>query len=41
MHDFTKPEVSDQWGTANQIDEVITRESFNDVDRGVFVAPPV
>jgi hypothetical protein len=41
VHDFTKPEVSDQWGTANQIDEVITRESFNDVDRGVFVAPPV
>ncbi len=41
MYDFTQPEVSDQWGTANPMNELVARESFNDVDRGVFVAPPV
>jgi hypothetical protein len=33
--------VSDQWGTANPMSEFIAKQSFNDVDRGVFVAPPV
>jgi catechol 2,3-dioxygenase-like lactoylglutathione lyase family enzyme len=41
LYDFTQPEVSDQWGTANPMNELVARESFNDVDRGVFVAPPV
>ena len=41
VHDFTRPEVTDQWGTANPMNELVARESFNDVDRGCFVAPPV
>jgi catechol 2,3-dioxygenase-like lactoylglutathione lyase family enzyme len=41
VHDFSRPEVSDQWGTANPMNELVAKESFNDVDRGVFVAPPV
>ncbi|SFQ69727.1 Catechol 2,3-dioxygenase [Amycolatopsis arida] len=41
LYDFTQPEVSDQWGTANPMDEFVAAESFNDPDRGVFVAPPV
>jgi catechol 2,3-dioxygenase-like lactoylglutathione lyase family enzyme len=41
VYDFSKPEVTDQWGTANPMNELVTKESFNDVDRGVFVAPPV
>ncbi|HEU5357007.1 MAG TPA: VOC family protein [Actinocrinis sp.] len=41
VYDFSQPEVTDQWGTANPMNELIAKESFNDVDRGVFVAPPV
>jgi catechol 2,3-dioxygenase-like lactoylglutathione lyase family enzyme len=41
VHDFSRPEVADQWGTANPMNELVAKESFNDVDRGVFVAPPV
>ncbi|MFB4279917.1 VOC family protein [Nonomuraea sp. MTCD27] len=41
VHDFSRPEVTDQWGTANPMNELVAKESFNDVDRGVFVAPPV
>jgi MFS family permease len=41
VYDFSEPEVADQWGTANPMNELIAKESFNDVDRGVFVAPPV
>jgi hypothetical protein len=41
VYDFSQPEVTDQWGTANPMNEMIAKESFNDVDRGVFVAPPV
>ncbi|NUS02469.1 MAG: oxidoreductase [Nonomuraea sp.] len=41
VHDFSQPEVTDQWGTANPMNELVAKESFNDVDRGVFVAPPV
>lgn len=39
--DVTKVTTQDQWGTANEFTELIARESFNDVDRGLFVAPPV
>ncbi|WP_159940948.1 MULTISPECIES: VOC family protein [unclassified Nocardiopsis] len=41
MYDFSDPEVTDQWGTANPMDEFVARESFNDPDRGCFVAPPM
>lgn len=41
IHDFTDPEVSDQWGTANAMDEFVASRSFNDTDKGLFVAPPV
>lgn len=41
LHDFSKPEVSDQWGTANAMDEFVAKKSFNDPDKGLFVAPPV
>ena len=41
VHDFSQPEVTDQWGTANPMNEMVAKESFNDVDHGVFVAPPV
>ena len=41
LHDFSNPEVSDQWGTANTMNEFVAKRSFNDPDRGLFVAPPV
>ncbi|WP_433799194.1 VOC family protein [Actinomycetospora sp. CA-084318] len=41
LYDFTDPMVSDQWGTANPMSEFVAKKSFNDPDRGVFVAPPV
>ncbi|MEU5882117.1 VOC family protein [Spirillospora sp. NPDC047279] len=41
VYDFSQPEVTDQWGTANPMNELVAKESFNDPDRGVFVAPPV
>jgi catechol 2,3-dioxygenase-like lactoylglutathione lyase family enzyme len=41
VYDFTQPEVSDQWGTANAMNEFVASRSFNDVDKGLFVAPPV
>lgn len=41
IYDFSDPTVSDQWGTANPMNEFVAKQSFNDVDRGVFVAPPV
>jgi catechol 2,3-dioxygenase-like lactoylglutathione lyase family enzyme len=41
VYDFSQPEVTDQWGTANPMNELVAKESFNDVDRGCFVAPPV
>jgi catechol 2,3-dioxygenase-like lactoylglutathione lyase family enzyme len=40
-YDFTQPEVADQWGTANAINEFTAARSFNDPDRGLFTAPPV
>jgi catechol 2,3-dioxygenase-like lactoylglutathione lyase family enzyme len=41
LYDFTDPMVSDQWGTANTMDEYVGKRSHNDLDKGVFVAPPV
>lgn len=41
VYDLSRPEVADQWGTANPMDELVAKESFNDVDPGCFVAPPV
>ena len=41
IYDFSDPEVTDQWGTANPMSEFVAKQSFNDPDRGVFVAPPV
>ena len=40
LYDFSEPEVTDQWGTANAMDEFVAAKSFNDVDKGLFVAPP-
>jgi catechol 2,3-dioxygenase-like lactoylglutathione lyase family enzyme len=40
-HDVSQTSVQDQWGTANPFDDQLVKESFNDVDRGLFVAPPV
>jgi catechol 2,3-dioxygenase-like lactoylglutathione lyase family enzyme len=41
LYDFTQPGVSDQWGTANAMNEFVAARSFNDPDKGLFVAPPV
>jgi catechol 2,3-dioxygenase-like lactoylglutathione lyase family enzyme len=41
LYDFSDPAVSDQWGTANPMNEFVAKQSFNDPDRGSFVAPPV
>jgi hypothetical protein len=38
MHDDL---VQDQWGTANPMNELVAKESFNDPDPGLFTAPPV
>jgi catechol 2,3-dioxygenase-like lactoylglutathione lyase family enzyme len=35
------PETSDQWGTANAMNEWVNSQMFNDPDKGCFVAPPV
>ena len=40
LYDFSDPEVTDQWGTANSMNEFVASRSFNDPD-AVFVAPPV
>jgi hypothetical protein len=41
IYDISDPLNQDQWGTADPMSELIARESFNDPDRGVFVAPPI
>ena len=41
VYDISNPEVSDQWGTANAMNEFVAKKSFNDPDKGLFVAPPV
>jgi catechol 2,3-dioxygenase-like lactoylglutathione lyase family enzyme len=38
MHDDL---VQDQWGTANPMNELVAKESFNDPDPGLFTPPPV
>ena len=40
-HDISDLSTQDQWGTAAEMSELVARESFNDVDKGLFVAPPV
>lgn len=35
------PMTQDQWRIADPMREIIARQSVNDVDHGVFVAPPV
>ncbi len=39
--DISNPEHQDQWGTANDMNELVAKESFNDPDQGLFVAPPI
>jgi catechol 2,3-dioxygenase-like lactoylglutathione lyase family enzyme len=41
LYDFTEPDVADQWGTANTMNEFVASRSFNDPDKGLFAAPPV
>lgn len=41
VYDIADPNTQDQWGTADPMSEFIARDSFNDPDRGLFVAPPV
>ena len=41
VHDLTSPQLMDQWGTANPMNEFVAARSFNDPDRGLFVAPPL
>ena len=38
---FPGAEVSDPWGSANAMNEFVAKKSFNDPDKGLFVAPPV
>lgn len=40
-HDISDLSTQDQWGTAQEMSELVARESFNDIDKGLFVAPPV
>ena len=41
VYDISQEQNQDQWGTANPFDEHLAKESFNDPDRGLFVAPPL
>lgn len=41
VYSMTEPEVADQWGTANAMGPEIALKSFNDPDKGLFVAPPI
>jgi catechol 2,3-dioxygenase-like lactoylglutathione lyase family enzyme len=41
VYDMHDEQVQDQWGTANPMNELVARESFNDPDPGLFTAPPV
>jgi catechol 2,3-dioxygenase-like lactoylglutathione lyase family enzyme len=41
VYDMHDPMVQDQWGTANAMNELVAKESFNDVDPGLFEAPPL
>ena len=41
LYDVSDPLTQDQWGTSDPMSELIAKDSFNDVDRGLFVPPPV
>ncbi|WP_213571449.1 VOC family protein [Rhodococcus sp. USK13] len=41
VHDVADPKVTDQWGTANPMDESVAAQQFNDPDKGLFIAPPL
>jgi catechol 2,3-dioxygenase-like lactoylglutathione lyase family enzyme len=41
IYDMHDPMVQDQWGTSNPMNELVAKESFNDVDPGLFKAPPL
>jgi catechol 2,3-dioxygenase-like lactoylglutathione lyase family enzyme len=41
IYSTEEPETSDQWGTANPMNEWVSSQMFNDPDKGSFVAPPV
>jgi catechol 2,3-dioxygenase-like lactoylglutathione lyase family enzyme len=41
LYDIADPMTQDVWGTSDPMSEIIARDSFNDPDKGVFVAPPV
>ena len=41
VYDMHDEQVQDQWGTANPMNELVARESFNDPDPGLFTAPPL
>lgn len=41
IFDATDENVSDQWGTANPMDEFVASRQFNDPDQGLFIAPPI
>lgn len=41
IYDTADPLTSDQWGTANPMDEWVSSQMFNDPDTGLFKAPPV
>jgi catechol 2,3-dioxygenase-like lactoylglutathione lyase family enzyme len=41
VYDMHDEQVQDQWGTANPMNELVAKESFNDPDPGAFTAPPV
>jgi catechol 2,3-dioxygenase-like lactoylglutathione lyase family enzyme len=41
LYDMHDQLVQDQWGTANPMNELVAKESFNDIDPGLFQAPPV
>ena len=41
IYSTDEPETSDQWGTSNPMNEFITARMFNDLDKGLFVPPPV
>lgn len=41
LYDTSRPEVADQWGTSNAMSEWVSKQMFNDPDKGLFTAPPV
>lgn len=41
VYDLEDPNTADQWGTAGPMDEELAKESRNERDPGLFVAPPV